>query len=102
MKLHDATPDQVPGSSAVHVGTAEPSEMVRLLTEPHAVLQEAGLNFAADATPIPVVVVPGAGATPSAIVVVPRVGGGNRINWVALVIVNGEVVEELHGPYFAQ
>ena len=40
MKLHDATPDHVPGISGVHVGTAEPSEIARLLTEPHAVLRE--------------------------------------------------------------
>ena len=102
MKLHDATPDHVPGISSVHVGNAEPSEMARLLTEPHTVLREAGLNLPAGATPGPVVVVPSAGATPSVIVVVPRTSDDGHINWVGVIMVDGDVIEELHGPYHAQ
>ena len=75
MKLQDITPDQVPGISGMHAGTAEPGEMARLLTESSAVLREAGLKIAED-------------ATPSAIVVVPREGGG--ILWI--IVVDGMVV----------
>jgi hypothetical protein len=102
MKLHDATPNQMPGISGVHVGNAEPSEMARLLTEPHAVLREAGLNITAGTTPSPVVVVPSTGATPSAIVVVPRIDDDGHISWVGVIMVDGDVIEELHGPYHTQ
>ena len=84
MKLQDITPDQVPGISGMHAGTAESGEMARLLTEPSAVLREAGLNLAED-------------ATPSAIVVVPREGGRNL--WI--VVVDGTVVGIISPVSFA-
>jgi hypothetical protein len=62
MKLHDVTPDQMPGDSRTHVGTAEPDEVARLLTDTSAVLREAGLDVGQDA--------------PDSIVVVPLKGGG--------------------------
>ncbi len=86
MKLQDITPDQVPGISGMHVGTAESGEMARLLTEPSAVLREAGLNLAED-------------AKPSAIVVVPREGGRNL---VVIVDEKGTVVAINTGVQFAQ
>jgi hypothetical protein len=93
MKLHDATPDRV------HFGTAEASEMARLLTEPHVVLREAGLNITADAVPGPIVVVPpSSGAAPTTIVVGPRIGTDGRVEWVALLIVDGDILEEFKPP----
>ena len=85
MKLQDITPDQVPGISGMHAGTAEPGEMARLLTESSAVLREAGLNIAQD-------------ATPSAIVVVPREGGRNLV----LIVVDGTVIGIITPVHFAQ
>jgi hypothetical protein len=104
MKLHNATPANVPGISSVHVGTAESSEMARLVTEPHAVLREAGLKTTtAGAVPSPIVVAPGApGATPSAIVVVPRINDDGKIDWVGVVIVNGDVIGDIPGPAHKQ
>lgn len=40
------TTARMPGVSAMHVGRAEPREVARLFTEPHAVLNEAGLTVA--------------------------------------------------------
>jgi hypothetical protein len=102
MKLHNATPANVPGISSMHVGTAEPSEMARLLTEPYAVLREAGLNTAAGAMPSPIPIVVAPGATPSAIVVVPRINDDGQIDWVGIIIVNGDVIGEIPGPHHKQ
>jgi hypothetical protein len=49
MNLQESTSTRVPGVAAMHVGEAEPREVARLFTEPHAVLNEAGLNIAEDA-----------------------------------------------------
>ena len=67
--------------------------LTRLLTEPHAVVREAGINIPTGATVNTIVVGPGAGETPTAIVVVRRGDG-----WVGLIVVNGEVVGEVSGP----
>ena len=75
----------MPGISGMHAGTAEPGEMARLLTESSAVLREAGLNIAQD-------------ATPSAIVVVPREGGRNLV----LIVVDGTVIGIITPVHFAQ
>ena len=68
--------------------------LTRLLTEPHAVAQEAGINIPTDTTINTVVVGSGAGETPAAIVVVHLGDGG----WIGLIIVNGQVVGEIEGP----
>ena len=102
MKLHDATADDVPRISSVHVGTAEPSEMTRLLTEPHAVLREVGLNVAASATPSPIMIVPTTNAKPSAIVVLPRIDDDGHIDWVTVVMIDGDVIEEIHAQHHIQ
>jgi hypothetical protein len=86
MKLQDITPDQIPGISSVHAGTAEPGEIARLLTEPSAVLRGAGLDLAEH-------------ATPNAIVISPREGGRNL---VIIVDENGTVVAINTGPYSAK
>jgi hypothetical protein len=49
MNLQETAPTRIPGVSAIHVGEAEPREAARLFAEPRAVLNEAGLNIAADA-----------------------------------------------------
>lgn len=85
MKLHDSTPGQVPGIPGMHAGSAEPGEMALLLTEPAAVLREAGLNIAQD-------------ATPSAMIVVHREGGGDLI----VIVVNGMVVVIDNPVHYAQ
>jgi hypothetical protein len=48
MNLHEVTPQAEVGISAVHVGTADRNEVARLVTQPHAVLREAGLNAGAE------------------------------------------------------
>jgi hypothetical protein len=46
MNLQETTLTQMPGVSAMHIGRAEPREVARLFSEPYAVLNELGLNFA--------------------------------------------------------
>jgi hypothetical protein len=71
-------------------------ELTRLLNKPHAALREAGLDIAADATHIPVVVVPGTGATPTGVTVFPvRDIEGDIVGWNAFVIENGQLVETI-------
>jgi hypothetical protein len=87
MRLHNATPDGMRGIPSVYVGTAESGEMMRLLSEPNAVLREAGLNTA---------------ATPSAIIVVPIAEGPVERGWLALIVNDGDVISVISGPHHAQ
>lgn len=72
--------------------------LTRLLTEPHAVLREAGIKIPEGTTPNTIVVGPGAGATPTSIVVVAHRDLEGNVSWGSLVVVNGSVVGEVSGP----
>lgn len=57
-----------------------------------------GLKYSS--MPSPIVVAPV--ATPSTVVVVPRVNDDGQIDWVGIIIVNGDVIGEIPGPYHIQ
>jgi hypothetical protein len=48
MNLQDITPARAEGITAIHFGRAEPGELARLVSDPRAVLKEAGLNISED------------------------------------------------------
>jgi hypothetical protein len=82
MRLHNTTPDGIRGIPSMYVGIAESGEMKSLLSEPNAVLTEAGLNTA---------------ATPSAVIVVPVVEGPVH-GWLTLIVNGGDVTRVINGP----
>lgn len=82
MKLQDITPAEAPGISAMYFSRAEPSEAARLITEPHAVLNEAGLNVDKDTRVEVLLNIPGLGP----------VEGPYHIGWDVVIIVNNQVV----------